>query len=121
MRKRLRKKLRVAEFREYGFDVSYRLRDDLPQAEADDFLFRFLEQAIEAKSLACGGGGRPPTYEFCVISDRRGSPTQEQRSGVGAWLGAQMEVADHSLGDFFDAWHGPEDSDDSRTIGSTIG
>ena len=114
MRKRLRKKLRLGEFREYGFDVSYRLRDDLPETEADDFLFRFLEKAIEANSLACGGGGRPPAYEFCVVSDHRGSPTQEQHSAVGSWLGAQVEVVDHSVGEFFDAWHGPEHDDDPQ-------
>ena len=112
MRKRLRKKLRLGEFSEYGFDVSYRLRDDLSETEADDFLFRFLEQAIEANSLACGGGGGPPAYEFCAVSDHRGSPTREQRSAVGAWLDAQVEVANHSVGEFFDAWHDPEDGDD---------
>jgi uncharacterized protein YggL (DUF469 family) len=121
MRKRLRKKLRLREFREYGFDVSYRLRDGFPTAEADDFLFRFLEHAIEANGLSCGGGGRPPDYEFCVTSARRGSPTEEQRAAVGAWLDGQSEVAQHSLGEFFDAWHGPDDLDDSAAVGSTLG
>ncbi len=120
MRKRLRKKLRLGEFREYGFDVSYRLRDGASETEADDFLFRFLEQAIEANSLACGGGGGPPTFEFCVVSDHRGSPTEEQRSAVGAWLDAQGEVVSHSLGEFFDAWHGPEDGDDARATGAQL-
>jgi uncharacterized protein YggL (DUF469 family) len=121
MRKRLRKKLRLCEFREYAFDVSYRLRDGLPTTEADDFLFRFLEQAIEANALACGGGGRPHAYEFCVTSAGRGSPTEEQRAALGAWLADQAEVTHHSLGEFFDAWHGPDDSVQRGTSGSPLG
>jgi hypothetical protein len=53
MRRRLRKKRRLREFRENAFDVSYKLRAGLSPDEAAGFLFRFLEQA-------CGSARSPP-------------------------------------------------------------
>jgi uncharacterized protein YggL (DUF469 family) len=110
MRKRLRKKRCLGEFREHAFDVSYALRPGLSVEQAEDFLFRFLEQAIEANDLACGGGGQGESWELCVTRAGRGSPTEEQRDAVSAWLASQPEVRSHNLGAFFDAWHEPEES-----------
>jgi uncharacterized protein YggL (DUF469 family) len=116
MRKRLRKKRRLGEFRENAFDVVYRLHEGMSAAGAEDFLFRFLEHAIEANALSCGGGGRPPDYDFTVSRAGRGSPSKEQRAAVGAWLADQPEVTHYKLGEFFDAWHGSDGSESPNEI-----
>ncbi len=109
MRKRLRKKLRRGEFTEYAFDVQYSLEAGTPAAVAEEFLDRFVEHAIEAHNLSCGGGGQGVGWDFLVTKAGRGSPTEEQRRAVDAWLAAQPEVRSHTVGQFVDAWYGPED------------
>jgi uncharacterized protein YggL (DUF469 family) len=110
MRKRLRKKRRLGEFRESLFGVRYSLRAGLAAEAADDFLGQFLERAIEANGLSCGGGGQGQTWELYVSLARRGSPTETQRAAVGDWLREQLEVRAYALGDFFDGWHGAEEA-----------
>ena len=113
MRKRLRKKHRVGEFQENVFGVRVCLRESLVP-EDDEFLWRFLEGAIEANGLACGGGGEGSSLEFYVQLPRRGSPTEEQRAAVGEWLARQPEVSAYLVGEFFDGWHGSEEAPYTR-------
>ena len=110
MRKRVRKKIRRGEFAEHGFGVQYTLVGGLSQTEIDDFLGRFLEHAIEAQNLGCGGGGQNDVWDFFVTKSGRGSPSDAQRTAVGAWLAEQSEVVSYTLGEFVDAWHGPEEA-----------
>ena len=110
MRKRLRKKLRRAEFTELVFGVRYTLVAGLPVTAADDFLDRFLLQAVEANNLRCGGGGQGVACDFVVTLAGRGSPTEAQRLSLATWLGNQPEVLSYTLGEFFDGWHGPEEA-----------
>lgn len=111
MRKRLRKKRRLGELRENIFGVRVSLRDGMvPQVNDDEFLWRFLESAIEANQLLAGGGGQGPTWEFYVQSTRRRSPSEVQRKAVGLWLAEQPEVRSYILGDFFDGWYGPDEA-----------
>ena len=72
MRKRLRKKLRHAEFTELVFGLRYTLVAGLTAAAADDFLDRFLLQAVEANDLRCGGGGQGVAWDFGVYADSSG-------------------------------------------------
>jgi uncharacterized protein YggL (DUF469 family) len=83
MRKRLRTRLRLREFSELGFELSYRLRPGISADEADSFLDRFLADAIEEKHLGCGGGGQGQHWSFCVSAAGRGSASPEQRAAVG--------------------------------------
>ena len=109
MRKRLRKKLRFGEFREHLFAVRYSLHSEFAaDAAAEEFLWRFLDEAIEGNGLSCGGGGQGETWELLVSVAKRGSPTDGQRSAVGEWLAQQQEVKTYALGEFFDGWHGVE-------------
>jgi hypothetical protein len=110
MRKRLRKKLRRGEFTEYAFDVQYSLEAGMSAVAVEEFLDRFLEHAIEAHNLSCGGGGQGAGWDFLVTKAGRGSPTEEQRSAVDAWLAAQPEVRSYTVGQSVDAWYGPEDT-----------
>lgn len=53
--RRTRKKLRVGEFRQSGFDVSLRLRDTLREDELMRFWDAFILDAIERNGMAFGG------------------------------------------------------------------
>ena len=72
--RRLRKKLRVDEFQELGFEVSFELRDGLDEAQIDQFWDEFIVQSSEKNGLAFGGS----TNGF-VSAFGRGST--EQNSG----------------------------------------
>ena len=110
MRKRLRKKQRLREFRENVFAVRYSLHAaSAAESAVEEFLWRFLERAIEANGLSCGGGGQGQTWEFLVSLDKRGSPTEGQRVAVRDWLANQHEVLSYDLSEFFDGWHGVEE------------
>lgn len=104
MRKRLRKKLRVVEFRELGFELRFQLDPRLSEGQLDHFTDAFLAQGIEGNNLMCGGGcGRE--WEVFVTRTGRGSVTAEQLAAVRAWLARRPEVREVSVGQFEDAWH----------------
>ena len=109
MRKRLRKKLRRAEFTEFVFGIQYTLVAGVSDKAADDFLDRFLTNAVEANKLLCGGGGQGVAWDFVVTLAGRGSPSEDQRQSPANWLAAQPEVLSYTLGDSVDGWHGPEE------------
>ena len=108
LNRRQRKKLRVAEFTEYVFDVEIKFAQAMEGKPYDDFiddLLSFLEQ----KGLLGGAfGGRMPLTEptGVITTTERGSPTEEDRGAVGEWLRARTEVADIRVLELTDGWHG---------------
>lgn len=108
MRRRLRKKKRLGEFRELGFDVSYLPVAGTTESDNERFLDAFIESAVEANGLACSGGGFPGrTMEFFVTrSGLRPSTTEGDRRLVHAWLEARPDVASFTVGGLRDAWYG---------------
>lgn len=101
--RRVRKKLRIAEFRQFGFDVSFRLRDALPEDELMRFWDAFILDAIERNGLAFGGG----TDGF-VCAWGRGSVNDSHRGLLRHWLAARPEVVSAQVGPLVDAWHQPD-------------
>jgi uncharacterized protein len=105
---RQRKKLRVGEFQEHCFDVELVFNAPMRGEPYHDFIndfFGFLEQ----RGLLGGGfGGKEPFSETEGVIARieRGSPTEEDREAVIAWLRARQDVTDARAKDFKDAWHG---------------
>jgi len=106
MKKRLRKKKRIGEFKEFGFEVRGDLR---PGASGDDieaFVDRLID-VVEARSLAFGGGaGRNDKLDGFITRAGRGSATVEDRAALAAFLDGDAEVARHEVGALRDAWHG---------------
>jgi uncharacterized protein YggL (DUF469 family) len=91
MRKRLRKKHGRGEFAGYAFGVSYVL-DDVSSLRANDFLDRFVEQAIEPFGLECReASGRQ--WDFRVACLDGAKPTVAHRAAVVKWLQGRKEVA----------------------------
>lgn len=104
MKKRLRKKLRLREFQQLGFEVSFRLPDDLHDSGLDAFWDSFIGQAIEAPGLMCGGGcGR--VWDVFVVRSGRASATEDDRRSVATWLEQHPQVSDIRIGPLVDAWH----------------
>jgi hypothetical protein len=103
--RRLRKKLRVGEFQELGFEVSFELRPELAEDQLLAFWDAFILEAIERNGLAYGGG----TQGFCS-SWRRGSTTETHRELLRSWLSSRAEVSSVTVGPLMDAWHGGEDA-----------
>jgi uncharacterized protein YggL (DUF469 family) len=104
MRKRLRKKRRLGEFRQFGFQVDFRLAESMPDDKLDEFWDRFVGGLIEGHRLSCGGGCGRAWSIFVTPSGRR-SATGEDRSVVESWLAHDPQVLDLSVGPLIDAWH----------------
>ncbi len=104
MKKRIRKQLRLGEFRQFGFEVSFRLPDDLDEAGVDGFWDVFIADAIEASGLSCGGGcGR--AWDVFVTRTGRTSATDEDRAKLAEWLERHALTSDIHIGPLVDAWH----------------
>jgi uncharacterized protein YggL (DUF469 family) len=104
MKKRLRKKLRLGEFREFGFEVSCRLDEDTPVDEIrridDDFI-----AMIEANGLQCGGGSSRGRWGAFVERSGRGTVTEEHRQIVARWLETYPLFTEYTISELVDAWY----------------
>ncbi|MDA1274802.1 MAG: 50S ribosome-binding protein YggL [Verrucomicrobia bacterium] len=113
MRKRLRKKKHLGEFRQMGFTADCQMRPGLSGAEFDQFTDEFIVQAIEAHGLVFGGGGSPERGWSGVVcrDDRYDSTTDVEKAAVQHWLEQRSEIESFRLSEFWDVWHGPDPFD----------
>lgn len=106
--RRLRKKLHLDEFREFGFKISFSLPENLDSEKLDNFFDQFLVEAIENNGLVFGGGVGENSGGFVTLG-KRGSATEEHRERVKNWLSVHPMVADIQIGELVDAWHGHDE------------
>lgn len=109
MRKRLRKKRRIAEFKQLGFIVSFQLDQALPLAVVGTLLDRFILEAMEANGLTGGGGsGGGGQWRFFLNPRRYRNATDNDRRLAERWLLAESGIAAFEIGDLEDAssWPG---------------
>lgn len=98
--RRLRKKLRIAEFQEMGFEWSATLAPTVT-AEQEDALLDALIALLEPMGLGMGGGvggafvSRYPT----------GSVSPEERAQIEAWLRGQALLTAVDVGPLHDVWY----------------
>jgi uncharacterized protein YggL (DUF469 family) len=102
MRKRLRRKLRLAEFVELGFEATFRL----PWVEDDSRLETFWDEFIrhiEARGLYCAGacGQR---WNVVIYRGSSRAATEEDRTDITEWLETHGDVSDIHVGPLFDTW-----------------
>lgn len=89
---RLRKKLHVGEFHEFGFSISFSLPENLESKALDAFVDEFLAEAIGNNSLKfCGGFGGGDSGGFATLDKRGGSPG-DRGALVRSWLAAHHRV-----------------------------
>ncbi len=103
MKRRLRKKKRLGEFQELGFEVTFQPLRTLPESEREERIWEFLGKAIEANELMAGGGLNDPVSLFVTSAKRRGTASEQQRSAVREWLAAQSWIESVEVGPLVDA------------------
>lgn len=101
--RRLRKKLRIGEFQELGFSLTFALDESVPDSSREAFWDQFLSEAIEGQGLQIGGHWR----RAFVCVDGQGSATEADRQRLRAWLSQRAEVLPGSVevGSLVDAWY----------------
>ncbi len=104
MRKRLRKKRRVGEFREDCFAIDFQFDANLSNSERDQMIDRFIAM-LERHGLQFGGGGIVQ-WSGVVEFQGRGTATQSDRNLVLDWLEQHPEIVAASAGPLRDAWFG---------------
>lgn len=101
--KRLRKKLRIDEFQEFGFSLTVSLKDDLDAKSLEIFVDEFIFEAIENNGLVFGGGFNKDLNGFVAL-EKRGSVTVSHVAKVKSWLDSQPCVTNIRFGELVDAW-----------------
>ena len=107
LNQRQRKKLRLGEFQELVFLVRAKFLRPLDESAYEFLLDDFIE-FIESRKLSVGGmGGHLPLSETdgTIQTWGRGSPSEDDRQAVVAWLIARSEVASASADDFVDGYY----------------
>jgi len=100
--RRLRKKLRVDEFKELGFDVAWQLNDGITGDELDAFIDKFFAEVIQANELGFGGEG-DTLWHGLICTQKLGSCTNEHRSAVEKWL-TDNGATTVSVSALYDVW-----------------
>lgn len=112
MSPRQRKKHRVDEWRELGFQLKVQLKEgnDEPGFDA---LIDDLIVFIEARGLLMGGYGNPSErwHESFICAAGRGSASDEDRFAVRYYLSGHPAVEEVQTGALVDAWYGWETED----------
>ncbi|KGJ89056.1 YggL family protein [Colwellia psychrerythraea] len=100
--RRIRKKLRVDEFQELGFDVAWKLQDGINGEELDAFISKFFAEAIQPNELGFGGEG-DTLWHGLICTQALGSCTEEHRVAVEKWLTGNGATS-VAVSDLYDVW-----------------
>lgn len=104
--RRLRKKLRLGEFQELGFSLSFRY--DHAQIDLDTLLDRLID-FVEAHGWEFGGGGSVDGDECAgYLSHHGGTLSDDDRAETRAWLESQPWCREVVVEPLSDAWHQAE-------------
>ncbi|WP_159565945.1 YggL family protein [Budvicia diplopodorum] len=83
--RRLRKKMRLDEFQEIGFMVSWEFPEGTTVEKVDAAIDRFISEVFEAHDLSFEGGGYLQ-WDGLVCLQKIGKCTEEHRAVVSKWL-----------------------------------
>lgn len=98
---RLLKKLKLGEFKEYGFAFSADFTKDIDMEAQEQLVVALLDEVIQPRKLALGGwvdGG-------FVTKRKSGSTTEDDIKAVEDWLKANKALKDIEVGQLVDAWY----------------
>ncbi|HEX8428949.1 50S ribosome-binding protein YggL [Hymenobacter sp.] len=101
MKKRLRKKKHLCEFKQFGWYVEYELSE---RSEEEEFWDLMLDE-IDSIGLEVGGA----TTSF-FTTPRKGASleqTYEKRQQLHSWLQQQPGITGVTSSPLTDAWYGP--------------
>lgn len=102
--RRLRKKLRVDEFQELGFEVTWTFPKGTDSVAVDAQVDSFIDEVIESNGLGFAGGG-DLEWEGLVCTQQLGKCTEENREQVKAWL-TNAGAENVEVSELFDLWWG---------------
>ena len=103
MNRRLRKKHRVGEFTERGFELRFAIPTHWDETEQLRFWDRAIER-IESLGLAVGGGVGTRWDVFVTRLADRGSVSRAQRQALMESLAADPDVSALHVGPLVNAW-----------------
>ena len=81
----LRKKLRVDEFQEMGFDISFNFPVGTAEETIDAVVDAMIDEVVELRKLASPVPGHL-AWEGMIALQQLGKRTEEDRAVVKAWL-----------------------------------
>ena len=101
MKKRLRKKKHLGEYRVWGVEIAVtRNRAD----GFDEFLDAFID-VIEAYGCYCCSFGRDDKLDSFVELGRLAADPEAKLHKIAEWLGSRSDVDSWKTGKLFDVWH----------------
>lgn len=100
--RRLRKKLRVDEYQELGFDLAWTLPEGTTNEAIDVFIDKFFKEAIEVNGLGFAGEG-DLLWHGLICTQKLGKCTEEHRKIVEKWLSDNGASA-VSVSKLYDFW-----------------
>lgn len=104
---RLRKKLHIGEFQEFGFSFEAVLDESYSSEQIEQACDALLGEIVEPRGLGMGGWLSSAYFQKMG----RGSATDEDREALRAWLEARPEIRSVCIGPLTDGWYPPEDDD----------
>lgn len=102
MKKRIRKKKHLGEFREYGVSINLSLTN---KKTFNDFLDEFTEKAIEGNNCFFGGGGNYLKFSG-IIELGQSDLIDTRKKHIIKWLDNNSKIKSYKTGELFDLWHG---------------
>lgn len=111
MKKRLRKKLKVAEFQELGFFAAGSF-NQVEEPEVDIFFEKLINFADE-NNMQCGGGYDTEEFELFVNTGVKNSENEAQRAKMIAFMEeAKNVVKEFEVTELVDAYYSDDCHDD---------
>ncbi len=106
MRKRLRKKLNLGEFKETGFELTWKFIQEPEELDLDKFIDDFLA-AIENRGLAFGGVfSVDDSWQGIIASSKRYScPDASDKEFVSDWFKSRTDIKDFFISHDIDLWY----------------
>ncbi len=99
--RRLRKKLRIGEFKELGFSVEAEIKSSILLDMEDFVVSALLAEVVDPRYLTFGGW----IGDGFISCLGRGSVTETDREMILMWLLARPEIETARIGPLVDAWH----------------
>jgi hypothetical protein len=100
--RRLRKKLRIDEFQEFGFDVNWTFNDSVSEEQIDAIVDQFIAEVIEARKLGFHGGGHKE-WEGIIATQSIGKCSEADREAVNAFW-KQQPTTSVEISELYDIW-----------------
>ncbi len=105
--RRQRKKLRIGEFQEFGFEVSATCPPAWTDAQRDAAVDGLIA-AVEARGLCYGGGDSASGLDGYIARMGPGSASDADRTAIEQRMQA-LGFTDVIVAPLSDAWHGEDD------------